>query len=837
MAKRLLVVAVAWVGIVLAASGYVHAVAGNQNPGGASAGGPREPAQPSTGLAGGASTVSPQRELLNRYCVGCHNQRTRSGNLALDDLDVTNVGAQPQTWEKVVRKVRAGMMPPIGRPRPDEPAQDQFVSWLSGELDRAFDAHPNPGRTETFHRLNRAEYHNAVRDLLAVDVDVTDFLPADDSSYGFDNMAGVLKLSQSLMERYLSAARTIARLAVGGPPPAIGGATYRVAPDSQQHDRIGDLPFGTRGGMQVQHLFPQDADYDIKVEIAGARNVQEEHQLEVSIDGELMKLFTLAPRNSRGADYMNQVDGKLEVRVPVKAGPHEVGVAFYRKPADLIEQVREPFPNPRVSGNEGGAGGAMPAVTSLAVIGPHDATGPGDTPSRRRIFACRPINAAQEAACARTIVSRLARRAYRGGASDADVQALLDFYRNGRADGGTFDSGVEYAVRRLLVDPGFLFRVESEPATPQRPGSGARVAASGSPAAAYRISDSELASRLSFFIWSSLPDDRLLDLASEGRLKDPVVLEREVRRMIADPRSEAVTKNFAGQWLLVRNLATARPGDPFSLTFDDTLRESLERETELFFDSVVRENRPVTELLTASYTFLNQRVAEHYGIPGVLGNHFRRVTLPADSPRRGVLGQGSILTVTSHAIRTSPVLRGKWILNNILGTPPPDPPANVPALPDQRTQAKVKTMRERMSQHRSNPVCASCHNMIDPAGFALENFDAIGRWRTVDESFNPIDASGALPDGTKFNGVAELRAALVRRPERFVGTVTEKLLTYALGRGLEYYDMPAVRRIVSQAAADDYRFQSVILGIVKSYPFGMRKPDLPVRLEAAASGR
>jgi hypothetical protein len=549
-----------------------------------------------------------------------------------------------------------------------------------------------------------------------------------------------------------------------------------------------------------------------------------------------MKVFKLVPRNSRGADYMNQVDGKLEVRVPVKAGPHEVGVTFYRKPGDLVERVREPFPNPRVFGDDGGS---MPAVTSVSVIGPHDAKGPGDTPSRRRIFACHPINASQEAACARTIVSRLARRAYRGAVSDADVQVLLDFYRNGRAEGGTFDSGVEYAVRRLLVDPGFLFRVESEPAIAgsKRTGPAANGVSMGTPTPPYHVSDTELASRLSFFIWSSVPDDRLLDLAGEGKLKDPVALEREVRRMIADPRSEAVTKNFAGQWLLVRNLATARPGDPFSLTFDETLRESLERETELFFDSVVRENRPVTELLTADYTFLNQRVAEHYGIPGVLGSHFRRIELPADSPRRGILGQGSVLTVTSHAIRTSPVLRGKWILNNILGTPPPDPPANVPALPDQRTQAKVKTMRERMSQHRSNPVCASCHNMIDPTGFALENFDAIGRWRTVDESFNAIDASGALPDGTKFNGVAELRAALVRRPERFVSTVTEKLLTYALGRGLEHYDMPAVRRIVSQAAADDYRFQSVILGIVKSYPFGMRTTDPPARLATAASGQ
>jgi hypothetical protein len=408
-------------------------------------------------------------------------------------------------------------------------------------------------------------------------------------------------------------------------------------------------------------------------------------------------------------------------------------------------------------------------------------------------------------------VNQLARRAYRGAATAKDIEALLEFYADGRRNGRTFDAGIENAIRRLLVDPAFLFRVETDP--------------SRSRSAAYRISDLELASRISFFIWSSIPDDELLKVAEDGKLKDPAVLERQVRRMIADPRSAALTENFAGQWLLVRNIATVRPGDPYSLTFDETLREAMQKETELFFDAIVRENRPVPEVLTADFTFVNERLADHYSIPGVQGSHFRRVTLAADSPRRGILGQGSVLTVTSHAIRTSPVIRGKWILNNILGTPPPDPPPNVPSLPDQRTQARVKTMRERMSQHRSNAVCASCHNMIDPAGFALENFDAIGRWRTVDESFNPIDASGALPDGTKFSGVAELRTALVRRPERFVNTVTEKLLTYALGRGLEYYDMPAVRRIVRDARADQFKFQSIILGVVKSYPFAMRSTE------------
>jgi len=797
---------------------YVRATAAEPTPAAAPAVQAAAPVPPTSPAA------STERALITRYCVGCHNERTKSGNLALDAID--DVAAHPQVWEKVIRKVGAGLMPPAGRPRPDDAAQDQFVASLSAELQRSFDAHPNPGRTQTFHRLNRTEYHNAVRDLLAVDVEVADLLPADDSSYGFDNIAGVLKLPQSLIERYLSAAKTIARLAVGGAPPAIGGATYRVQPDFQQHDRVGDLPIGTRGGTLVRHLFPQDAEYEFKVELAGAATIREEHKLELAIDGQQVKVFTLEPRGSRPGAYAPDVDGKLEITIPVTGGPHEVGVAFYRKPTVLAEGVREPFQNPRIQGGEGGLGGGLPVVTSLTIVGPHHANGPGDTPSRRRLFACRPAASAQEAACAKKIVEQLAQRAYRGFATPDDLEALMQFYAEGRKDGGSFDHGIELVVRRVLVDPSFLFRVETDPSAAVAARHASLSAPSTATPAIYRISDLELATRLSFFLWSSIPDDELLSAARQGRLKDSLELERQVTRMIADPRAIALTQNFAGQWLLVRNIATVRPGDPFSLTFDETLRESMQEETGLFFDAIIRENHPVTELITADFTFLNERLANHYGIAGVQGSHFRRVALPADSVRRGILGQGSILTVTSHAIRTSPVLRGKWILNNILGNPPPDPPANVPALPDQRTQAKVTTIRARMSQHRANPVCASCHNMIDPAGFALENFDAIGRWRAVDESFNPIDASGALPDGTKFNGVAELRTALVRKPERFVNTVTEKLLTYALGRGLEYYDMPAVRRIVKDAAADQYRFKSIVLGVVRSYPFTMRSTEL-----------
>jgi len=782
-----------------------------------------QPLSRSTQAVPPAGARSEERALLDRYCVGCHNQRTRAGNLELDVLDERQVELQPQTWEKVVRKLRTGLMPPAGRPRPDDATQSAFVASLSGQLDRAFERRPDPGRTETFHRLNRAEYRNAVRDVLGLEIDVADFLPADDSSYGFDNIAGVLKLSQSLMERYLTAARSIARLATGGPPPSRGGATYRVTPDAEQHDRLDGLPFGTRGGTIVRHLFPQDGEYEVKVEVAGSANASEEHRLELTIDGAPVRVFTLRPGGGRSGGYANDIDGKLSVRVPVKGGPREVAFAFHAHPADLVERVREPFPNPVISGNEGGRGGSLPSVAAVTIAGPFDATGPGDTPSRRHIFPCHPASPAEESACARRIASQLARRAYRGAGTDRDVEVLLGFFEAGRKESGSFDGGVEDMVRRALVDPLFLFRIEADLRSTAPGSADSRAGVRPAGADVYRISDLDLASRLSFFLWSSVPDDQLLDLASAGRLQDPAVLERQVRRMIADPRSISLTKNFAGQWLLLRNLETARPGDPFALAFDQTLREAMQTETELFLDSTIRENRSVSEILTADYTFLNERLALHYGMAGVRGSHFRRVQLPADSPRRGVLGQGSILTVTSHATRTSPVLRGKWILNNILGTPPPDPPPNVPSLSDQRTQAKVKTMRDRMSQHRANPVCAACHSMIDPAGFALDNFDAIGRWRTVDESFNAIDASGALPDGTAFNGVTDLREALARRPERFATTATEKMLTYALGRGLEYYDMPAVRKIVAQAGADGYRWQAIIVGIVKSYPFVTRR--------------
>ena len=777
--------------------------------------------------AEGEASFVAHRALLDRYCVTCHNEGVVSGRerprsalvsqlrgvgLTLDTLDLADVGRHAGEWEKVVRKLRGGVMPPAGRPRPDSGELEGFVVWLEDELDRAWAATRDPGRTATFHRLNRTEYRNAIRDLLAVEIDADDFLPADDASFGFDNIGGILRMSQSLMERYLAAARTISRLAIGSPPPAVAADTYEAAQDLPQHGRVEALPFGTRGGLYIEHLFPRDADYDVRVELTGTRNLAENHDLEVTVDGEPVKLVTLGPAPEGEPDNPYAQASIVDFRVPVPAGPREVGVTFFKKPSALVEQVREPFPNPRVAGNTGGLAGRQPFVRSVTITGPYGGTGVTETPSRERIFTCRPVAAADETACAHEILSGLARRAFRRPVApdDAELGVLLDFFERGRGD-GSFEDGIELALRRLLVSPEFLYRVEADPEGVE-------------PGAPYRVADLDLASRLSFFLWSSIPDDELLAAAEQGRLRDPAELERQVRRMVADPRSETLTTNFAAQWLQLRNLeTTVRPGDPFSVAFDESLRQSMLRETELFVDSIVRDDHSMLELLTADYTFLNERLADHYGLPGVTGSHFRRVDLPAASARRGILGHGSILTLTSHAIRTSPVLRGKWILDNLLGTPPPDPPANVPALNDQRTQAKRPTVRERLEVHRDNPACSACHAMIDPTGFALENFDAIGRWREVDESFNPIDPSGVLPDGRAFGDVAGMRAALVADPEQFVTTVTEKLMTYALGRGVDYYDMPSLRRIVRGAAADDYRFQSIILGIVTSDPFLMRR--------------
>ena len=775
-----------------------------------------------------ADPAGEYQALLNEYCVTCHNEalvegageprsalvsQLRAVGLTLDTLDLTDIEESASHWEQVVRKLRAGLMPPAGRPRPDDATLDEFRAWLESRLDEAWTRRPDPGRSAPLHRLNRAEYRNVIRDLLGLEIEVDDFLPADDASFGFDNIGGVLRMSQSLLERYLNASRAISRLAIGSPPPAIVSETFRTAQDEQQHLRVEGLPLGTRGGMLVSYQFPLDADYDVRIQLNGNRGLQEEHRLEILLDGDPVEQFLLGPGSQDDQPSPYTRGSTLDFRIPVAAGRRELGVAFARNPSVLVEQVRERFENPRTSGNSGGPGGVMPFVSTVTISGPHDPRGAGVTPSRDRIFICQPIDPSVEAECAQTILSTLARRAYRRSALDEELKVLLEFYEMGRVAGGGFEDGIELALRRLLVSPEFLLRIEADPLG-MRPGT------------PYRVSDHELASRLSFFLWSSLPDEELLRLAENGALSDPGGLEYQVRRMLGDPRSDALTRNFAGQWLQLRNMASIiRPGDPYALAFDETLRQAMIRETELFFGSVTQDDRPLFELLTANYTFLNERLAGHYNIPNVQGSHFRRVVLPAESPRGGLLGHGSILTLTSHAIRTSPVLRGKWILNNILGTPPPDPPPNVPALNDKKTQARVATMRERMAAHRANPVCAACHSMIDPAGFALERFDAIGRFREVDESFNQLDTSGVLPDGTGFDGVAQLRAALVERPDRFATTLVEKLLTYALGRGLDYYDMPTVRRIVANAAADDYRMHAIIAGIVNSYPFLHRRSE------------
>ena len=772
------------------------------------------PPQPESVAAPGA----PERQLLNRYCVTCHNQKLKTAGLMLDSLDVTDVSQDVETWEKVVRKLRAGVMPPAGVPRPDKAANGGLAASLEAALDRVSAAHPVPGRTERFHRLNRAEYQNAVRDLLAVDVDATSMLPPDDASYGFDNIAGVLKISPTLLERYLSAAQKITRLAVGTAPPFPSVDTFRIQDDYPQDDRQEGLPFGTRGGAVIRYTFPMDAEYLIQVRLSRYANngatedvprFAESHDLELSLDDKPVRTFTLAgePQSARGQrPSRRDLDADWQVRMAVKAGPRELKLAFLKKSSAVDETLRLPFLRPIHYAD----GRYQPYLGKVAITGPFDVTGPGDTPSRRRIFVCRPRTKSEELPCARTILSTLARRAYRRPVTDADLRLLLPFFEQGRRAGG-FDEGIQRGLELILVSPAFLFRTEREPAN----GGSARV---------LRISNLELASRLSFFLWSSLPDDELLDLAIGGTLVNPDVLERQARRMLADPRSESLVTNFAGQWLFLRNLPTTTPDPRLFPDFDESLRRALRRETELLFDNILRQDRSVLEFLTADYTFVNERLARHYGIPGVKGSHFRRITL-SDENRRGLLGHGSILTVTAYPHRTSPVRRGKWILENLLGTPPPPPPADVPPLDEKQGVGDVRSMRERMQAHRSNPVCASCHAIMDPPGLSLENFDAVGRWRRVDDGYSPIDASGSFPDGRKFDGAAGLRVALLSRSDQFVATYTEKLLTYALGRGLEFYDASAVRKIVRQARLSDYRFSSIVVGIVNSLPFQFRESD------------
>ncbi len=698
-------------------------------------------------------------------------------------------------------------MPPAGLPRPDEKTYAAVIASLEHSLDQAAAAHPNPGRTDTFRRLNRTEYKNAIRDLLSLDVDVAQMLPADDASFGFDNVT-VGNLSPTLLERYVSTARKISRLALGSPLKSPNGDTVNLPPDLTQEEHFDALPLGTRGGMTLSYTFPVDAEYEVQVRLARDRNehvegLREAHDVEILVDGNRAGLFTVKPPPP-GKDH-HSVDLELHVRVPVTAGPHRVAAAFPKKPSLLLETERQPYQahfnmdrHPRV----------QPAVYSLTVNGPYEAKGPGNSPSRQRILICSPSNASEEEGCARRILMTLMRRAYRRPVTGADLQAPLKFYREGRANGG-HDAGVELALRSVLVSPEFLFRIEQDPASVR-------------PSTAYRVSDIELASRLSFFMWSSIPDDQLLDLAAEGKLRSPAVFEREVRRMLADSRSSSLVTNFAEQWLYLRNLDSSHPDMRAFPDFDDNLRQSFRIETELFFENIMREDRSVLDLIGANYTFLNERLAKHYGVSNIYGSRFRKVSFEGGSGRGGLLGQGSILTVTSYPTRTSPVIRGKWVLSNILGVPPPPPPATVPALKEPAGAGRVLSMRERMAEHRANPACSGCHKLMDPVGFAMENYDAVGRLRTAEDG-KKIDASGGLPDGSRFEGVAGLQQALLRRPEVFAGVFTEKLLTYALGRGVESYDAPAVRSVVREAQAKDYRFSSFILGIVNSTPFQMRR--------------
>jgi len=740
---------------------------------------------------------SPEQSFISKNCLGCHNRATSNGNLS---LDATTAAEHPERWEKVLRRLRGRTMPPVGIPRPAEDAYLAAIQSIEATLDSQ---KPNPGRTDTFRRLNRTEYQNSIRDLLALEVDVTNLLPADESSRGFDNIT-VGDLSPTLLERYLSAARKISRLAVGIPSRSPNGETFNLPPDLTQEDQFEGLPLGTRGGKSLRYTFPVDAEYEVQIRLARDRNEHVEgiagtHDVELLIDGASVKRFTVKPP-PQGKDHSG-VDKHLNVRIPMKAGPHTIAAAFPRLSGALLETERQPYQahfnmdrHPRV----------QPAVYSLTINGPYDAQGPGDTPSRRRLFVCQPKSPSDEQ-CAKKIIAIVARRAFRRPVNDADIQAPLRFFKEQTA----FDTGIEMALRAVLVSPEFLFRVESDPAN---------VA----PKSAYRLSDLELATRLSFFLWSSIPDDELLDAAIQGKLKQPAVLERHVRRMLADPRSSVLVTNFAEQWLYLRNLSSSMPDMRIFAGFDDNLRQAFRRETELFVEDIVRQDRSILDLLSANYTYVNGRLAKHYGIPNVYGSRFQRVEFGSDSTRGGLLRHGSILTVTSYATRTSPVIRGKWVLENILGVPPPPPPGNVPALPEKGNLAKPLSMRERLAEHRDNPACRGCHQLMDPIGFALENYDGVGRYRKTEDA-KPLDVTGGLPDGSKFTGVEGLQKALLKRPEVFAATFTEKLMTYALGRGVETIDGPAVRKIVRETKEKDFKFSSFILGIVNSTPFQMRR--------------
>ena len=800
MKKRLFVGCMVIVSAVL---GYGQAAGPQRQPSGTVA----APATAQRASASAAATTA-QAALLNQYCLGCHNDRTKRGNLSLENLDLTALGDNPQLWEKVVRKLRAGVMPPPGTRRPDLAAYNGFTEWMEAEIDRK--AKLNPGNI-VLHRLNRAEYANAVRDLLDLEIDPATLLPADDSSRGFDNVAGSLALSSTLLESYANAAGKIARMAVGyWKTPT--ERTYIAPSDTSQEYHIEGQPFGTRGGLVVSHVFPADGEYKFSLKEFVLGPYIGDEELELNIDGERLQLFEWNNLQGGNPGADGDTGGGSEVTVPVKAGTHTVGVTFvatnYRPSLDLAKHyARSTLENSRIAGFTN-----YPEVGLLRIQGPFNSVRPVTSPSIDKVFTCRPTSASQEDSCAKEIVSTLTRRAYRRSPTAEDLEGVMSFYQEGRKE-GTFDDGIELAIRRILASPQFLVRVEKEPAN----------LAVGQ---AHRITDLELASRLSFFLWSSIPDDELLNVATQGRLSNPAVLEQQVKRMLADSRSVALVDNFAAQWLYLRNLKAASPVATSYPEWDDQLRQAFRRETEMLFESVMREDRNVVDFLTADYTFLNDRLAKHYGIPNIYGSQFRRVTLGAEFDyRRGLLGKGSVLAITSVPDRNSPVKRGVWVLDNILGTAAPEPPANVPALEDTTGEpGKILSVREKQTMHRRNEPCASCHKIFDPMGFALENFSADGSWRTKDggDGGVPIDTAGELFDGQQINGPASLRQALLRYSPQFVRMVTEKLMTYGLGRGVEYYDMPVIRSIVRDAGRNNNRFSSIVMGIVKSAPFQMR---------------
>jgi mono/diheme cytochrome c family protein len=782
------------------------------------------------------------REVLDKYCITCHNQKLRTANLALDTLEAANTGANPATWEKVIAKLRQRSMPPPGRPRPDEATYRSIAAELENEIDREWAATPNPGRIGAVHRLNRVEYNNAIRDLLALNVDVRQQLPGDETADGsFDNFADSLSISTAHLERYLSVARQVTRLATGLPPTVARVERFEIPLHVIQDDRQDeDLPFGSRGGIAVHYNFPVDGEYTIKVRLQ--RQYQDylkgmgwPQQLDVRLDGKLLKRFSVGGQgkgrpaaasyagdgepNFAGDDEWEKYmqiggDAGLEVRVPVQAGPRVVGVSFVRELWEP-EGLPQPLQRARVIADDQ-VYMDFANVAVVQVAGPYKPAGPAkDTPSRRAIFVCEPTSAGAERQCASKILSRMARLAYRRPATTKDVQSLFEFFDAGRHDAGSFEGGIQFALERLLVDPDFLLRVHRDPVQ--------SVDNRQTPPGTYRLSDLEIASRLSFFLWSSIPDDRLLTLAEHGQLSNPVTLDKETRRMLADPRAaDALVNGFAAQWLNLRRVDEVVVDPTRYPNYDLSLMQAFEKETELFVGSNIREDRPVAELLNADYTFLNEKLARHYDIPGVYGSRFRRVTLPNRDERGGILAQGSLLSTTSYPDRTSPVLRGKYLLNNILGLPVPPPPPGVDTNLENKPGAANLSIRERLAQHRQVPSCSSCHSIIDPLGFSLENFDVIGGWRTVDESGKPVDATGSTTSGAKFEGLTGLRSLLLDDREQFPRTVTEKLLTYALGRRLEYYDRPTIRKIVHDAAATDYRWSSLVVGIVKSPTFLMR---------------